>query len=156
MLRYDGASQVTITAIVCAYNEARYLSGLPPFPAGPNAPARRNPRRQQRQHRRHRAPWRAAIPGVRVVDEPDKGLVVARETARRDAAGDILAYVDADCRAPLHVAGARRGAVCTRIPLWSAVTGPYRFYDWDLGRARADSRLRRRWSRRRPTSSCTT
>ena len=42
------------------------------------------------------------MPGVRVVDEPAKGLVVARETGRRAATGDILAYVDADCRAPLQ------------------------------------------------------
>ena len=43
-----------------------------------------------------------AIPGIRVVDEPIKGLVAARETARRIATGDLLAYVDADCRVPLQ------------------------------------------------------
>ncbi len=42
-----------------------------------------------------------AIPHVRVVDEPRKGLVVARETGRLTATGDILVYLDADCRAPL-------------------------------------------------------
>jgi glycosyltransferase involved in cell wall biosynthesis len=42
-----------------------------------------------------------AVPGVRVVEEPDKGLVVARETARRAAQTDIVAYLDADCRAPI-------------------------------------------------------
>ena len=36
-----------------------------------------------------------------MVDEPRKGLVVARETGRRAASGDILVYLDADCRAPL-------------------------------------------------------
>jgi glycosyltransferase involved in cell wall biosynthesis len=41
------------------------------------------------------------IPGVRVADEPDKGLVTARETGRRHAAGELLAFVDADCRPPL-------------------------------------------------------
>jgi GT2 family glycosyltransferase len=76
-----------------------------------------------------------AVPGVQVVDEPDKGLVVARETARRTARSQILAYVDADCRAPITwleriVARFER----PRPPV--AVTGPYRFYDWDpSGRA---------------------
>jgi glycosyltransferase involved in cell wall biosynthesis len=70
------------------------------------------------------------IVGVRVVDEPRKGLVVARETARRHATGDILVYVDADCRAPL----AWLGRVEQRFladPSLIALSGPYRFYDWD-------------------------
>ena len=72
-----------------------------------------------------------AVPGVRVVVEPVKGLVVAREAARLAATGDILAYVDADCRVPLQWLERverrfrRRAAVV-------AVTGPYRFYDWDF------------------------
>ncbi len=41
------------------------------------------------------------MPGVRVIDEPAKGLVVARETARRAAQTDIVAYIDADCRVPI-------------------------------------------------------
>ena len=41
------------------------------------------------------------MPGIRVVDEPARGLVVARETGRLAARGDVLAYVDADCRAPI-------------------------------------------------------
>ena len=125
---------MTVTVIVCAFNEARLLPAClfsllsqtrPPDEIividnastdGTGAIARR-------------------VPGVRVVDEPAKGLVVARETGRRVAQGDILAYVDADCRAPLpwlerieRRFGARPGLV--------GVTGPYRFYDWDLaGRA---------------------
>jgi glycosyltransferase involved in cell wall biosynthesis len=74
------------------------------------------------------------IPGVRVVDEPRKGLVVARETARRCAHGDLLVYIDADCRAPLRWLE----RVETRLrqhPDLIALSGPYRFYDWDwLGR----------------------
>jgi glycosyltransferase involved in cell wall biosynthesis len=70
------------------------------------------------------------IPHVRVVDEPRKGLVVARETGRLAASGEILVYVDADCRAPLmwldHVE--RHFA---RDPSLIALSAPYRFYDWD-------------------------
>jgi glycosyltransferase involved in cell wall biosynthesis len=75
-----------------------------------------------------------AVPGVRVVDEPAKGLVIARETARRHTTTDVLAYVDADCRAPIswleHVEARFTSSRAV------AVTGPYRFYDWDRsGRA---------------------
>lgn len=70
------------------------------------------------------------VPGVRVVDEPRKGLVVARETGRREARGDILVYVDADCRAPLRWLERveRRFAAAAGL---IALSGPYRFYDWD-------------------------
>lgn len=43
----------------------------------------------------------AQIPGVRVVDEPRNGLVVARETGRLAADGDVLVCLDVDCRALL-------------------------------------------------------
>ena len=90
---------MTVSAIVCAYNEARLLPAClysllaqtrPPDEIlvvdnastdGTAAAAR-------------------AVPHVRVIEEPRKGLVIARETARREAAGDLLAYIDADCRAP--------------------------------------------------------
>ena len=76
-----------------------------------------------------------AIPGVRVIDEPRKGLVVAREAARRAARGDILAYVDADCRVPLQWLERVESRFAARDGL-VGVTGSYRFYDWDWsGRA---------------------
>lgn len=118
-----------ISAIVCAYNEAAFLPAClhsllsqtrPPDEIivinnasvdGTAAVAK-------------------AIAGVRVVDEPSKGLVVARETARRAATGDVLAYVDADCRAPLQWLE-RVERRFTRHSDLVAVTGPYRFYDWD-------------------------
>jgi glycosyltransferase involved in cell wall biosynthesis len=72
-----------------------------------------------------------AIPGVRVIDEPIKGLVVARETARCIARGEVLAYVDADCRAPLQwLERVEQRMLSSAAPV--GVTGPYRFYDWDL------------------------
>ncbi|MDP1569273.1 MAG: glycosyltransferase family A protein [Vicinamibacterales bacterium] len=75
-----------------------------------------------------------AVPGVRVVDEPRKGLVVARETGRRSATGDLLVYLDADCRAPLQWL-ARVEQRFLRTPALVALSGPYRYYDWDwLGR----------------------
>jgi glycosyltransferase involved in cell wall biosynthesis len=73
----------------------------------------------------------AAVPGIRVVDEARKGLVIARETGRQAATGDVLVYVDADCRAPREWLK-RVAAEFTGPNPPAAVTGPYRFYDWDL------------------------
>jgi GT2 family glycosyltransferase len=71
-----------------------------------------------------------AVPGVRVLDEPAKGLVVARERARRSVDTDVIAYVDADCRAPITWLE-RLERRFLREPSPVAVTGPYRFYDCD-------------------------
>ncbi len=77
----------------------------------------------------------ARVPGVRVIDEPRRGLVVARETGRRVATGDILVYVDADCRAPFQWLE-RIERRFERRPDLLALSGPYRFYDWHArGRA---------------------
>jgi glycosyltransferase involved in cell wall biosynthesis len=71
-----------------------------------------------------------AVPGVRVVNEPTKGLVVAREAGRQSAGSDILAYVDADCRVPPQwLERIERRFERAEVV---AVTGPYRFYDWDV------------------------
>ncbi len=54
----------------------------------------------------------------------------ARETGRRAATGDLLVYVDADCRAPLTwLERVERRFI--RDPAIVATSGPYRFYDWD-------------------------
>ena len=124
----------TITAIVCAYNEALVLPAcLHSLLAQTRPPDQivvvNNASSDET------GAVAAAIPGVLVVDEPVKGLVVARETGRRRADGDILAYVDADCRVPLQWLE-RVERRFERKPALVAVTGPYRFYDWDwLGRA---------------------
>ena len=39
--------------------------------------------------------------GIRVIHEPRKGLGFARERGRVEARGDLLAYIDADCRLPM-------------------------------------------------------
>ena len=70
------------------------------------------------------------IPHVRVVDEPRKGLVIARETGRLASTGDVLVYVDADCRAPLTWLE-RIEARFAADPALTALSGPYRYYDWD-------------------------
>jgi glycosyltransferase involved in cell wall biosynthesis len=119
----------TITAIVCAYNEARALpSCLHSLLSQTRAPDEvlvvNNASTDET------GSVARTVAGVRVVDEPVKGLVVARETGRVHARGEILAYVDADCRAPLQWLE-RIERRFERRPAVVAVTGPYRFYDWD-------------------------
>ena len=120
---------MTITAIVCAYNEERMLGAAlhslfaqtrvpDEVIVVDNASTDRTPE------------VAAAIPGVRLVSEPLKGLTRARAAGRAAARGDVLFYMDADCRAPVTLLERieRRFA---RSPRTVAVTGPYRFYDWD-------------------------
>jgi glycosyltransferase involved in cell wall biosynthesis len=120
---------MTITVIVCAYNEARYLAACLHSILSQTRPPDEvlviNNASSDAT-----AAVAAAIPGVRVIDEPNKGLVTARETARLAAGGDVLAYLDADCRAPLQWLE-RVEQRFRRHPALVAVTGPYRFYDWD-------------------------
>jgi glycosyltransferase involved in cell wall biosynthesis len=74
------------------------------------------------------------FPGVRMIDEPRRGLIWAREAGRRAALGDVLVYIDADCRAPLQ--WLERLMVSCEQGTHLAVSGGYRLYDWDLiGRA---------------------
>jgi len=132
---------LTITAIVCAYNEAQYLPAcifsLLAQTRPPDEIIVVNNASTDGTGRVAREIARCA-PSVRVVDEPAKGLVVARETARHAARGSVLAYVDADCRVPLRwlerVEAQFESSSAPRAAV--AVTGPYKFYDWDpLGRA---------------------
>lgn len=119
----------TITAIVCAYNEASVLPACIHSLLAQTRPPDEIIVVNNASSDDTGAAARA-VPGVRVVDEPTKSLLVARETARRQASGDILAYVDADCRVPLQWLACVERRFARRRAL-VAVTGPYRFYDWD-------------------------
>jgi glycosyltransferase involved in cell wall biosynthesis len=120
----------TITAIVCAFNEAPILPACLHSLLSQTRPPDEIVVVNNASTDETAAVARA-ITGVRVVDEPVKGLVAARETARRTAAGDLLAYVDADCRVPLQWLERMERRFLHR-PAVVAVSGPYRFYDWDV------------------------
>jgi glycosyltransferase involved in cell wall biosynthesis len=125
---------MTISVIVCAHNEARYLPAcLHSVLAQSRIPDEllviNNASTDETSL------VASQIPHVRVVDEPRKGLVVARETGRRHASGDLLIYLDADCRAPLTWLE-RIERRFDRDAALIALSGPYRYYDWDwTGRA---------------------
>lgn len=67
------------------------------------------------------------FPGVRVVDEPKKGLVQARHAGTEASAGELLAHIDADTRVP-------PGWLSTVLrefqsPRVVGLSGPYVYYD---------------------------
>src|SRR4029450_12481271 len=128
------AGDLRISVIVCAHNEARYL------PACLHSVLAQSRRPDEllvinNASTDETATVAAQIPSVRVIDEPRKGLGVARETGRRYASGDILIYLDADCRAPLTWIARIERRFHDDASL-IALSGPYRYYDWDwFGRA---------------------
>ena len=119
---------LTISVIVCAYNEERYLPACLHSVLAQTRP----PDQIVVVNNASTDGTRAVslrIDGVTVVDEPRKGLTRARETGRRASRGDVLVYLDADCRAPLTWLE-RVGRILEGRADAVAVTGPYRFYDW--------------------------
>lgn len=120
---------MTISVIVCAHNEEHFLApclhSLLAQSRVPDEIILINNASSDRT-----GAVAAAIPGVRVIDESRKGLVVARERGRQEAKGDLLVYVDADCRAPLTWLE-RIESRFERDRHLLALSGNYRFYDWD-------------------------
>jgi glycosyltransferase involved in cell wall biosynthesis len=120
---------MTISVIVCAHNEEAFigacLHSLLAQTRQPDEILVINNASTDRTRELARA-----IPGVRVIDEPRKGLVIARERGRMEANGDLLVYVDADCRAPFEWLS-RIERCFARTPDLIAMSSSYRFYDWD-------------------------
>lgn len=118
-----------ITAIICAYNEEKMLpAAVHSLFAQTRVPDEVLVVNNASTDRTREIA--ASFPGVTVVDEPAKGLTKARAAGRRAAQGDILFYMDADCRAPLRLLE-RMERRFLASPKTVAVTGPYHFYDWD-------------------------
>jgi len=126
----------SITAIVCAYNEERLLpAALHSLLAQTRVPDEiivvNNASTDATSE------VARLVTGVRVIYEPRKGLLWARAAGRTAASGEILFYMDADCRAPLQLVE-RIERRFRRSRATVALTGPYRFYDWDwMGKAGA-------------------
>ncbi len=120
---------MTISVIVCAYNEEHYLAPCLHSLLSQSRPPDEIIVIDNASSDRTGAVARA-MAGVRVVDEPRKGLVMARARGRQEATSDVLVYVDADCLAPrtwLERIERRFRGDASLI----ALSGNYRFYDWD-------------------------
>ena len=81
----------------------------------------------------------AAVPGVRVVHEPVKGLVAARRAGFDAAGGTLVANIDADTLVP-HGWLSRVLSAFDQQPGLVAISGPYDYHDvpWPI---RAATRL---------------
>jgi glycosyltransferase involved in cell wall biosynthesis len=118
-----------ISVIVCAHNEAQYLPACLYSLLAQTRP----PDEILVVNNASTDETRAValqVPHVRVLDEPRKGLVIARDSGRRATSGDVLVYLDADCRAPLSWLSRIEARFESDRSL-IALSGPYRFYDWD-------------------------
>ena len=129
-----------ISVIVCAHNEARYLRACLHSVLGQTRPPDEvlvidNASVDSTREIAER------VLGVRVVPEPRKGLVKARETARLHAIGDVLVYLDADCRAPLTWLERDRAALPARSGAGRAVSA-LSLLRLGLAGPRPDPRLR--------------
>lgn len=81
----------------------------------------------------------AAVPGVRVVDEPVKGLVAARQAGFAAVRGRLIANIDADTLVGVGWLDTVFAAF-DRDPKLVALSGPYDYYDVPL-RVRLMTRL---------------
>jgi len=72
-----------------------------------------------------------SIPGVKVVDEKEKGLTKARQKGLEVATGDLLAYIDADTRLQPNWFNMAEHFFMTHHKAVS-LSGPYRYYDGSI------------------------
>ena len=70
----------------------------------------------------------AAIPGVTIIDEPQRGLVQARRAGCRAARGELVANIDADTMIPPGWLD-KVLAMFARRPDLAALSGPFIHYD---------------------------
>ena len=75
----------------------------------------------------------AKFPGVRVVDEPQKGLTRARERGLMEAKGDLVAYLDADTRMPPGWVAIVENEFARR-PDMVCLSGPFHYFDMPPGK----------------------
>ncbi len=132
MPRPPAASVTTprhISVVVCAYNEEHYLRGCLYSILGQTRPP--DDVLVINNGSTDGTDRVARDVGVRVVLEPQRGLVYAREAGRRHTTGELLVFVDADTRLPLQWIE-RVERTFTRRPHLVGLSGACRFYDWDL------------------------
>ncbi len=120
---------VSISVVVCAYNEANWIPACLHSLLAQSRPAD-EVIVVDNASTDGTSDCAGAI-GVRVVVEPGRGLVRARARGLAASNGDVIAYVDADCRVPFDWIARIERRFGRRGDDLAAVTGPYRYYDWD-------------------------
>ncbi len=119
----------SISVVVCAYNEASYLPGCLDSLLAQSRPP--DELLVVDNASTDGTSDVALARGVRVVAEPRRGLVRARARGRDVSTGDVIAYVDADCRVPFEWLARLERRFTQGGESLAAVTGPYRYYDWN-------------------------
>jgi glycosyltransferase involved in cell wall biosynthesis len=118
---------VNISLIIPAHNEEKYLPGCLESVA-PHAERLLEVIVVDNASTDHTAKVAGGFPFARVVNEPRKGLLWARQRGVLESRGDHLAYMDADCRMPpawVDIVEREFGAA----PELAALSGPARYYD---------------------------
>lgn len=127
-------SPFRIAVVVCAHNEQAFIGACLRAVLSQSRPADEVVVVDNASVDRT-AELAAGFAGVRVVAEPRKGLVIARDTGARATTADLLVYTDADCRPPVRWLERVERHFAAR-PALVGLSGPYRYYDWHLaGRA---------------------
>ena len=70
----------------------------------------------------------ASYPGVRVVQEPDRGVTRAKQRGLQEAKGDVVAYIDADTIMPAGWVDTVEECMVRRSDV-ICLSGPYRYFD---------------------------
>jgi glycosyltransferase involved in cell wall biosynthesis len=124
------ATRLRLAVIVCAHNEQAFI-----HPCLRDVVAQSRPADEivvvDNACTDRTAQIARGFSGVRVVEEPFKGLVVARAAGARACTSDILVFTDADCRPPAQWLARIERQFLAR-PTLVALSGGYRYYDWHL------------------------
>lgn len=116
-----------ISLVIPAYNEEEYLGGCLDSVLASGAPFHEIIVIDNASTDRT-SEVAAARPGVRVVREPKKGLLNARQRGYLEATGDAVAYVDADTRMPRGWHARAVDVLSSRLEV-VGLSGPARYWD---------------------------
>jgi glycosyltransferase involved in cell wall biosynthesis len=119
---------LTISIIIPAHNEERYLPACLQSIAAHRSPRVIEVIVVDNVSTDRTAEIARGFPGVRVVREDKKGLSFARQRGFLEARGELLGYIDADCRMPANWCSIVERQF-TGDPSLVSIGGMYSYYD---------------------------